>query len=346
MGSASQKLRTDHTPLSILQQRDQAAMERRDQYVGTTSTITVKFAPTFEEFAANVAHKLSHWVVYRTDGGRFARALVRKSGSLEKLYHYWHDQKIPTNSSVKLVATLYRRQDPLANNRWVMEIFFEKPGAETIDFGDSEGDIVIVTRNRFQALQTTTMDKIISVAVSFSYQNFFKPGEEFKRIRKMADIAERIGSRKAWDLWYYNYNPMRVYIFHSTDSQKKEMTRATNGAIPFDGRCAYTTSHWRTYPFREMAQRHGLRKVVEMTNAVAKDLLAYDQRMLKGINKISADLSKIRLGGGSIYKSAWPFVEHLQTLLNSPDHLYYAYDGSAKNRGLLENKFRIFSNTE
>ncbi len=346
MGNENQKLRTDHTPLAVLNKRDQAAMRRRDQYVGTTSTITAKFAPTFEEFAANVAHKLSHWVVYRTDGGRFARALVRKSGSLEKLHHYWHNQKIPTNSSVKIVATLYRREDPVAINRWVMEIFFEKPDADKIHFEDTEGEVVIVARNRMKELQTTAMDKVIRVAVSFSYQNFFKPGEEFKRIRKMADIAERLGNRSAWDLWYYNYSPMRVYIFNSTDSQKKEMTKVTNGVMPFDGRCAYTSSHWRTYPFREMAQRHGLKDVVGMTNAVAKDLLAYDQRMLKGINKINAELSKIRLGGGSFYKSAWPFVEHLQKLLESPGHLYYAYDGPAKDRGFLEKKFRIFSGTE
>ncbi|CDI02849.1 hypothetical protein BN873_350105 [Candidatus Competibacter denitrificans Run_A_D11] len=346
MGNESQKLRTDHTPLSVLKKRDNAAMERRDQYVGSTSTITVKYALAFDDFAANVAHKLRHWIVYRTDGGRFARALVRKSGSLEKLHRYWNENKVPPGSSVKLVATLYRRQDPLAANRWMMEMFFEKPSADEINFDESDGEIVIVRRNRVKELQMTAMSKIIRVAVSFSYQNSVKPGEEFNRILKMAGIAERLGSHKAWDLWYYNYNPMRVYIFNSTNSQKKEMTKATNGAMPFDGRCAYTSSHWRTYPFREMAQKHGLKDLVEMTNGVTKDVLMYDQRMLTGINKISADLSKIRSGGGTLYKSAWPFVEHLQKLLESPDHLYYAYDGPAKDRGIFERAFRVFSNTE
>lgn len=340
MGNQNQKHRTDHTPLSILRKRDNAAMDRRDQYVASTGTITVKYAQNFDDFAANVAHSLRHWVVYRTDGGRFARALVRKSGSLEELHKYWGANNITPGSTVELVATLYRRQDPLAFNRWVMEIFFDKPRPAVID---AEADIVVVTRDRIEKLRSTAMDQVLGIAVTLAEKI---PGEEGKRIRKLVKIADRLGSQAAMNLWYYNYNPMRVYIFHSTSKQKKEMTEKTNGKMPFDGYAPYASEDWRTYPFREMANKNGLGDLVKLSDAVMRGLLEYDRRMLVGMNKINSQLSQIRMGGGSVYKDAWPFVEHLQKLLESPDHLYYAYDGSTKDRGIIEKVFRIWSGTE
>lgn len=322
MGNQNQKHPTDHTPLSVLVKRDNAAMDRGDQYVASTRIITVKYAQNFDDFAANVAHKLRHWVVYRTDGGRFARALVRKSGSLEKLHKYWGANNITPSSPVELVATLYRRRDPLAFNRWVMEIFFDKPRPAVID---AETDIVVVTRDRIEELRSTAMDKVLGVAVTLAEKI---PGEEGKRIRKFVKIADRLGSQAAMNLWYYNYNPMRVYIFHSTPNQRKEMTEKTNGKMPFDGRAPYANEEWRTYPFREMANKHGLDDLVKLSDAVQRGLLTYDEKMLKGLNKINAQLSQLNLGGGTAYKGAKPFVEHIEELIKSPDHLYYAYADS------------------
>lgn len=324
MGNQNQKNPTDHTPLSVLVKRDNAAMGRGDQYVASTRIITVKYAQNFDDFAANVAHKLRHWVVYRTDGGRFARALVRKSGSLEKLHKYWGTNNVTPGSPVELVATLYRRQDPLAFNRWVMEIFFDKPRAAVID---AEADIIVVARDRVEELRSTAMDRVIGIAVTLAEKI---PGEEGKRIRKSVEIANRFGSRAAMNLWYYNLNPMWTYIFNSTPNQRKEMTQNTNGKMPFDGK------GWRTYPFKEMANRHGLDDLVKLSDAVQRGLLTHDEIMLKGLNKINAQLG---LGGASTFtKEVKQFIKHLQELIKSPDHLYYVY--SAPEKGFFENIIR------
>src|SRR5258707_7378118 len=53
--------------------------------------IVVKFDSNFDEFAARVAYELRGKILYRTDGGRNARGLVRATGDLKTLHNLYLD---------------------------------------------------------------------------------------------------------------------------------------------------------------------------------------------------------------------------------------------------------------
>ena len=85
---------------------------------------TVKFSSNFDVFAANVAFKLRSLIIYRTDGGRYARGLVRAPGDLQKIHAALLRKSTSDGDPITLVARVYRRQDPVPSNRFVLSIRF------------------------------------------------------------------------------------------------------------------------------------------------------------------------------------------------------------------------------
>src|SRR5208282_1764915 len=104
---------TNYMPEEEFVMRREAAKRRGDIWMHTSGDLLVPFDSDFDKFAANVAYAIRGLVVYRSDGGVFARGLVRASGHL-KMYH---DAQMavtpPTNGTkIRLVAIFYRRKDP------------------------------------------------------------------------------------------------------------------------------------------------------------------------------------------------------------------------------------------
>jgi hypothetical protein len=86
--------------------------------------IAPSFETKFDAFAANVAHELRHYIVYRTDRGRFARGLVRASQQLEVIHDELRQANHPSGQRVTIAAALYRRTHPQPTSRWMMSIQF------------------------------------------------------------------------------------------------------------------------------------------------------------------------------------------------------------------------------
>src|SRR5215471_16929749 len=66
-----------------------------EKTVGTSTVFKVNYNSDFNEFAASVAFALRTMIVYRTDGGRFARGLVRASGDLQNIHADLRDSNAP-----------------------------------------------------------------------------------------------------------------------------------------------------------------------------------------------------------------------------------------------------------
>ncbi|WP_163612537.1 hypothetical protein, partial [Klebsiella pneumoniae] len=70
---------TDYMPPAEFARRALEQTRLGFKPIGQTLTIVATYDSDFDQFAAKVAHELRHYVVYRSDGGVFARGLVRAS---------------------------------------------------------------------------------------------------------------------------------------------------------------------------------------------------------------------------------------------------------------------------
>jgi hypothetical protein len=325
---SSKPLRTDHTAISELRKRAHDAIARGDKYVRSMGLVTTPFRAEFDDFAAGVAHELRHRIVYRSDGGRIARGLVRASGDLELIHKALKEGKLEDGEPVALEADLWRRKDPVAANRWVMSIRF-RPTVSTFD--EDNGAKMVTDPNDLQKRLCTATDKLIRQAALVAADI---PGEQGKRIRKMVEIADRLDCQRATQLWYYNRAvAFEYFTWRTSDARRKEMTSATAGKMPFDGQIL-NSGAWRLFPFKSLAQKYGAHSGMR-DSELETILLDIDSAIFMTFADIDAELSRNNLalsqlnqlpnGGSSMYGLAEPFLKHLIQLQKSPDHLYSAY---------------------
>src|SRR5690242_5006378 len=80
--------RTDFMPLEEFRRRMRMHRAQGWQPVLPHQEIIINpaFSGSFEKFAWSGAHELRHYIVYRSDGGVFARGLVRSTGDLQKIH--------------------------------------------------------------------------------------------------------------------------------------------------------------------------------------------------------------------------------------------------------------------
>ncbi len=316
------KKRTDYTPRRVLDKRADRSLHNRDKYYTSTGTISVMYDDNFDVFAANAAFELRHKIVYRTDGGRFARGLVRASNELQIIHAAYKDlsaARPQQGDVIRLKAHFFRRQDPMAENRWVMLIRFQ-----AIDW-IFEDDPMIVTPDpdRIAQARKSKMENALTCANMLA-QNL--PGDTGRRIRKMVDIAERVGPSASEDLWYYNRaNALEYFRWRTDNKRRKDMTQKTNGMFPFDGH-VWPNGEWRIFPFRRIAQKYGAIDPGQCDIEIKRELEFAEDEIARTFDEVNRDLAQTSLGGGTLYGPlATAFVDHLISLQKSKDHLYSAF---------------------
>jgi hypothetical protein len=249
--NASSERRLDYAVREIFRKRADAARKRGDRYSSSMELHSVNFDSDFDKFAANVAHGLRTKVYYRSDGGNFARGLVRASGDLELIHKaYMASSPPPPNGGqIRLRAHFFRRKDPVAENRWVMSIRFTAP-----DWGFFDEDVIVASPDRIRKGRASLMDDVLQCALMFADEI---SGTTGKRIRAMVALADRLDYPENENLWYYNRAAAREYFSWRTDNKRRQaMTQATGGKLPFDG-YVYPHGNWRIYPFKTILHRHG-----------------------------------------------------------------------------------------
>jgi len=333
MGTAA----TDYTPQQVIDGRYQEAMKRRDTTWFEVRKITVAFDPNFDEFAASTAYELRTRLYYRHDGGRNARGLVRATGDLATIHKIFATGTPPPSKGtpIRLNAILGRRQDARANMQWVMVIRFNN--SEDITFID--GDTYEVTVD--PASVAEKMMKTVIHHATLDCPNL--PGDPGKRICEMVKIADRLGYPKNWNvLWYYSRENVYEYLnFHNTgDKRRLEMTKATQGKVPFDGDRGYPPTPWRVYPFRQAAdeclRRHN--QSGDDCQRVVHDILVHTEAEMR---QSFDDIHQLRAQAGgavglinqtlwtrpeqNLFGSGTAFLKHLVDLLKTNDTLYSVF---------------------
>jgi len=309
---------TNYTPHETLSNRLRQAKARGDKFAGKISEIRVPFHPSFDRFAANVAYAIRHEVVYRSDGGRFARGLVRGSGNLEKIHGFYAATDTPSGMQIRLRAKLWRRQDPKAANRWAMNIHFRAP-----DWRVEEGEEIVADEKYVRGSQQRALEAFIERA-TFLGQDI--PGERGKRIRKFVELLDRLSFPKNMNLWYYGDEYVRIYLDWRTDDKTRQlMTRQTSGKMPFDGRANTSgiTGAWRRYPFRDVIKFYS----ESWSDSQVKGKLAgIDKAIFLSYSAAQKVIATSSLGGGKLHGPlASAFLKHLSNLQKDKSHLYSVY---------------------
>jgi hypothetical protein len=320
LGELPGKQRRDYTPTSVIDARYTQAVKRHDQVLYTVHPITVKFDSNFDEFAGRVAYALRDKLYYRHDGGRNARGLVRATGDLQVIHRLYltNTPRTPNGTPIELNAILGRRRDPQASMRWVMVIRFnDSKGWGFFDF-DPDSPIVVDPAETQQKAMATAL-----LHASLGCQSV--PGLAGKRICEMVGIAERVQYPNNWNLWYYERLTVDDYVdWHTKNSRRRDMTRATEGKVPFDGDAGYPHGNWRIYPFREAAINAFKQQDFDNRNAAVLRMLVYAEDEMR---RTFVDILKMfSIDAASVFG---PLVEefrkHLVDLQNTPDSLYSAF---------------------
>jgi|GEM_PF-6583142 len=152
------------------------------------------------------------------------------------------------------------------------------------------------------------------------------PGKDGERIRRMISIAVRAGYPRNLQLWYYNRYMITKYFDRQNTGDKTRalMTSNTKGKMPFDG--YFGTASWRIYPFQELVEKYKAAAMSPCDPGIRVELLYMHNQIQMSIDDLVKLIGSLALGGGSMYQGGpSAFIDHLNELVGTPDHLYSAF---------------------
>jgi hypothetical protein len=284
-------VRTDFMPIKEFKRRALEAVRRGDQpYPVKVMQLEVSFDRAFDRFAYNVAFALRHEIVYRSDGGQFARGFVRASGDLEELHRLYRHGGVASGSSVGLTASFYRRRHPDPKMRWAMSVRFI-PRTVTVD--PDEEEIIKARPNVMADLANKVLDAAEMITDSSAWNPPNRWGHSrVLRIKDWLRIAREVGYPAFLKLWYYNREPAWWYVrWETTTAERQRMTAATGGKLPFDGNAGVQHGEWRLYPFRAMMNRcRGHDIMDDCANMVAEEMRMAESHIFDSIADINREI--------------------------------------------------------
>lgn len=159
-------------------------------------------------------------------------------------------------------------------------------------------------------------------------------GHKWARIKKLVQVILRVGHPLCLKLWYYNDMNVTAYVdFKTTGAKLREMTKATQGAYPFDGasglyRQSGTAEQnrgmWRIHAVKDLFDEFGCTNWKD--DDIKSRLESIDNLMYKGWYEMSLVEFKTHHGGGSAYNEAvGNFIDHVTYLTKDSKHLYWAF---------------------
>jgi hypothetical protein len=340
-------VRTDFMSIEEFKRRALEAIRRGDQHdPAKVMQLDVPFDAAFDAFAHNVAHALRHEIVYRSDGGRFARGFVRASGDLEKLHRLYRQAGVASGSSIGLTAAFYRRRHPDPKMRWAISVQFI-PRTTKVDV---DGEIT----NARPEVMAELAYKVLDAAGMILDSSAWNPpnGWGHDRVLRMKDwlhIARELGYPAFLNLWYYNREPAWWYVrWNTTAPERQHMTAATGGKLPFDGNAGAQHGEWRLYPFRAMMSRcRGRDRMDDCANMVAEEMRRAEENIFESIADLNREINRansVNLGtvgdphsllhpfsssagtsADALGPEASVFVKSFKDLLKDPHFLYSPY---------------------
>jgi hypothetical protein len=148
-------------------------------------------------------------------------------------------------------------------------------------------------------------------------------GNSGARIKRLVVVIYDTGYPACKNLWYYNPLSIREYVMLNTgEARRREMTRGTNGLLPFDGNGGLDRE-WRIYPVSDLMDDFACKfDPVEVKNR----LIFTDDQMYQGWQSCVEVLANSSQGGGTAYgPSVSEFIGHVNSLSKDKTSLYWAF---------------------
>jgi hypothetical protein len=247
--------------------------------------VTPKFDIDFDKFAANVAYELRHYIVYRTDGGKFARGLVRATGQLTAIHGELRKRNYPVGQKITLAAALYRRSHPEPTGRWMMSVQFA-----LVNISPDEAEKVTASPAVTAQSDRNLAEKVLNWAAQAAKEPRWA-GDRKKRIGDWAELARKVGYPKFLDLWHYNRDLVALFVQYQFRGKRKAMTGGK--PPPYDG--TYRGIPWRVYPFKLIMDECKKR---DNCYAHVANQLALSERnilaMISEVHKAATELANLR----------------------------------------------------
>jgi hypothetical protein len=317
--------RTDYLSAEVYQRHIKEARKRGYHTVADPHALLVPWSSNFDRFVANVAFELRHYVIYRTDGGMYARGLVRDSDYIADIFKELQKSSPADGTKIRILATFHRRQNTNPTNRWALIVSFVSLGIVTFDREEIHASPTITAQS-----DKTFVERLLHeaglVAQNIKRQN----SNEGERITGMVNIAADLGYPQCLDSWYYGPLHVDAYLDMTTsDEFRRKMTASTRGQFPFDGwpmqgeGQSWDSHEWRAFPFRAILklcrgqdpdQRHARINNVLITAESAiflstrKANFHYQKLLDRRVNPMAAD-----------------FYDHFQGLQTSKNNLLSAF---------------------
>ena len=340
-------VRTDFMDKEEFQRRAREQKALGYAAIGETIDLPVVFDPDFDQFAANTAFALRHLVVYRSDGGHFARGLVRQTGQLALIHKHFVDASLAKGNKILLAARLFRRAHPTPGMHWMMAVQF------AIQVMNVENETIHASPEVTEKADHDFADYLMH-HIRLVVENPQWSGDRQVRLREWVNIAERLGYPKYLDLWYYNRVATFEYVnWNTKDPRRVAMTTATGGNLPFDGTTgglSHGTSFsappgtaWRNYPFKKIFEECKHRRDVnDYHGLISHELIFAEDEVLRSIAEIAAQIKRVSAAGGLDFSSnsgrpsdnlgplASKYLQDYGKRLNDPNSLYAIYLKTSK----------------
>jgi hypothetical protein len=330
VGKPNAKPRTDATPDRVIRKRIREARRRGEQNILVQQLdFYVAFSPDFDLFSARVAHALRRHLFYRTDGGRFARGLVRQPESrLREVHKYFADLPTRENHRAALVTRLIRRKGPKPGDRWVLQIEFAVP-VHDHTFEDSGSD---VDTNRFKEMEKHFFDRARNIIT-----NSNDIPKKRKRILAYLDLADGLDWPHFLELWHYTPAAVRAFS-DASEEEREKMVAAGGGKFPLDGKLPGQRSKelkWRTKPFEYIFQKYGDDQTLSDAD-LKSALVSMDDAISESIHIRNSDIAGEQWEEETRERRWQEFKKHQRSLATThPGHLYYLWNkGTEDDRGV------------
>lgn len=321
-GDAQGPPRTDYTSMEEFKKRakEQIRAGWTPILPKQVLAITPKFDNNFDTFAANVAYELRHYIVYRSDGGKFARGIVRATGELAIIHKELLQQKYPSGQKITIAAALYRRAHAVSKNRWMMSIKFGR-----VRIAPDASEKITASPEVTAQADKNLAEKILEWAEQAGNEPKWS-GDRKKRIADWAALARQMGYPQFLELWHYNRDLVVPFVQYQNTNKRKAMT---GGRLPpYDG--TYMGMPWRVYPFKLIMAACKKKADSNTCYTHVANQLALSERtilsMINDVHKATAKLGPVnsmdpRLGSvtGSPearYGNLAPFLRDLKQQLN------------------------------
>jgi hypothetical protein len=352
------KVRTDYMPTEEFRRREREQRRRGYEPIGPQSIpLQVDFDANYDRFVASVAHGIRHHVVYRRDGGVFARGLVRSSDELKEIHDNLKKNAAHRAGKVRLDARLYRRKASVPSLQWAMYVVFESK--DVID--EDEGEFITASYDVTYESEKKFAEDVVETADMITGNPAWNPpnkwgADRVLRLRDWVGLAKRVGYPRVLKLWYYNRRAVFLYTrFETTATQRKSMTAQTGGKLPFDGSTGNFGSYapWRNYPFRQAVEEcRRYRSVDDCADHIGDVLRHAESEIFESIREMNAAVQRLSpLASanpwqgmkGAASDATGPevnaFLKHIGTLLRDPDSFYRPYTRYTQSYQTLWQKF-------